>query len=157
MEFIEPYSDEDMTYDTTTKRYTLTENYILNQGINLALELNTDGSPDPQALPGLVLDRVSLLVYSNIYNYGRTRATKEYLLACNPELRPIIRDAMRERLLYMITSGDLSKMSGASVNQGVRIETTDLIASVVEEMILRPTGMLHRGEFDVQIDTSLKY
>lgn len=157
MEFREPYSDEDMIYDKSTRRYILTEDFVLNKGINLSLELNTDGAPDASSVARETLKRVSLLVYSNIYNYGRDIKTKEYLLACNPELRQPIRDAMLERLKYMIHNGDLSISSGTSINHGVRIETDDLIPSVIEEMILRPTGILHRGKWAVPINKELDY
>lgn len=155
--FAAPYSDNQMIYSKEKRRYILTEEFVRERGIDLGLELDADAAPEPSKVPELALDRISLLVYSNIYNYGRQRADKEYLLACQPELREIIRDAMLERLKYMIDSGDLSTRSGALITQGTRIETKDLIPSVTEEMILRPTGLLHRGKFSFIKDLSLDY
>lgn len=155
--FTAPFSDEDMRYDATKHRYILTEEFVRNQGIDLGLELNTDAAPEPSKVPQLALERISLLVYSNIYQYGRQKQDKEYLLACHPDLRDVIKDAMMERLKYMIDSGDLSTRSGALITQGTRVETKDLIPSVMEEMILRPTGLLHRGKFDFIKDESLVY
>lgn len=155
--FQEPFSDENMTYSATTHRYTLTEDFVRENGLDLGLELNTEGMPEPSKAPQLALERVSLLVYSNIYNYGRNKNDKEYILACNPELRQPIQDAMLERLKYMIDSGDMSTRSGALITQGIRVETKDLIASVMEEMILRPTGILHRGDFQFIKDLTLTY
>lgn len=152
-----PFSDDEMVYDAVSKRYILTPNYVRNQGIDLGLELNTETAPEPAKVPELVLNRISLLVYSNIYSHGRQRKIKEYMIACDPSLRGIIRDAMMERLRYMIESGDTSTRSGALVSQGTRIEVEDLIPSVIEEMILRPTGLLHRGEFYTVLDPKIEY
>ena len=85
------------------------------------------------------------------------KADKEYLLACNSDLRLVIRDAMMERLEYMVNSGDLSSKSGALITQGTRIDVEDLIPSIVEEMTLRAAGLLHRGKFDFVKDETLVY
>jgi len=157
MTFQEPFSDADMTYDQSKRRYILTEEYVRNAGVDLGLILETEHAPEPSKVEAIVRDRVSLLVYGNIYNHGRSKEDKEYLLACRPDLRNIIRDAMMERLRYMIESGDLSTRSGALVSQGTRVSVKDLIPSVIEEMILRPTGLLHRGEFQFTKNETLQY
>lgn len=157
MAFQNPYSDDTMTYNSDERRYVLTEQYCKDNGIDLGLILETSALPNPSDGPRLLLERVSRLVYTNIYNYGREKETKQYLLACNPDLRPIIRDAMFERLNYITSSGDLSTKSGAIVANGTRVDIKDLVPSVVEEMIIRPTGLLHRGEFYVVIDGTLEY
>jgi hypothetical protein len=147
MTFQAPFTDTTMKYDFNKHRYILTTDYVRQVGIELGLSLDSDYAPEPSKVPELVLERISLLVYSNIYQYGRNKEDKEYLLACKPELRDVIRDAMTERLRYMIDSGDLSTRSGALITQGTRVEVKDLVAGVVEEMILRPVGLLHRGDF----------
>ena len=147
MTYQAPFTDNSMTYNYDNHRYILKADYVRQLGIDLGLVLDTEAAPEPSKVVGLVLDRVSLLVYTNIYQYGRQKADKEYLLACHPELRSVIRDAMVERLRYMIDSGDLSTRSGALITQGVRVEVRDLVPSLVEEMILRSTGILHRGKF----------
>lgn len=152
-----PISDSEMTYDISKHRYILTMDYVRNRGIDLSLILDTAGHPEPANLPNQLLDRVSALVYANIYNYGRQKLEKEYMLACDPELRGIIRDAMFERLNYYTSSGDLSTKSGVLLNQGTKLDLTDKIPSVVEEMILRPTGLLHRGKVNVVINKSLSW
>lgn len=158
MIFQEPFTDNTMTYSHELHRYILKSDYVRGLGIDLALELDTDTAPEPSKVVGLVLAQVSLLVYANIYQHGRQKEDKEFLLACNPELRPVIRDAMVERLRYMVDSGDLSTRSGALITQGVRVEVRDLVASVIEEMILRPVGLLHRGKFQIlNKDESLVY
>lgn len=147
-DFIEPFSDMEMEYIKKEKRYVLDASYFEEvTGRSLSAELEAAGFATPELASQYTLNRVSRLVYNNIYSYGRTKRQKEYLLACNPEMRPIIRDAMIERLLYMMESGDLSTKSGIVIEQGSKISTTDQIPSVVEEMILRPTGILHRGSY----------
>ena len=155
--FTNPVSDDTMVYNKQEKRYILTENYVRERGIDLSLILDTEHSPEPSKVPELFLDRISMLVYNNIYSYGRQREDKEYLLACNENLRPVIRDAMIERISYIYSSGDLSVKGGAIIEQGTRIETQDLIASPVEEDMLRSVGILHRGKYYIQKDETLEY
>jgi len=155
--FQAPVDTDNMTYDFDKHRYILTEEYVRELGIDLGLQLDTEAAPEPSKVPAIVLDRVSTLVYTNIYHYGREKEDKEYLLACNPDLIPTIQDAMVERLRYMIDSGDLSTRSGALISQGIRIETRDLIPSVMEEMILRASGLLHRGEYYFVKDETIVY
>jgi hypothetical protein len=152
-----PFSDKELNYDNNNHRYILTAEYCRDKGIDLDIVIDKNLFPDTQTSVDIVLDRISLLVYTNIYNYGRHKEDKEYLLACNPQLRTIIRDAMFERLNYVTSSGDLSTKSGALIDQGTRVSTRDLIPSVVEEMILRPTGLLHRGKFEFIKDENLVY
>jgi hypothetical protein len=155
--FQNPYSDSDMTYDITSHRYILTEEFVRNQGIDLNLILETEMSPDPANVPALFLNRVSLLVYSNIYNYGRQFEDKQYLISCGSIYRDVIKEAMLERVMYIYNSGDLSSKSGALISQGTRVEVKDLIPSVTEEMILRSAGLLHRGSYQFIKDESLVY
>jgi len=157
MTFTNPISDDNMTYNTEKHRYILTEEYVREQGIDLSLVLNTEHMPEPSKAPKLFLERVSFLVYSNIYKYGRQRAAKEYILACNPDMREVIKNAMIERIFYIYGSGDLSTKSGAIIENGTRVNTQDLIASPQEENILRTAGLLHRGEYYLQKDESLIY
>jgi hypothetical protein len=146
-----------MVYNFDKHRYILTPQFCRDRGIDLDVILNKDLFPDSQNAIDIVLDRISLLVYTNIYNYGRQKRYKEFLLACHPEIRDVIKEAMFERLNYVTSSEDLSVKSGALVSQGVRVETRDLVPSIVEEMLLRPTGLLHRGEYDFQIIEDLVY
>lgn len=157
MIFVQPFDDDSMFYDFDKHRYILTEEHVRQMGIDLSLVLNTDFSPMPASVPALFLDRVSKLVYSNIYRYGRSKKEKEYLLACNPELREVIRDAMLERVAYVVDSGDMSTKTGALIQQGTRIDVKDLVASVEEEAILRSVGLLHRGDYQFVKDETLVY
>jgi hypothetical protein len=152
-----PFSDNEMTYDFQSHRYILTPEFCRDQGIDLDIVINKELFPDTQTSVNIVLNRISLLVYTNIYNFGRTKEDKEYLMACDSSLRSIIRDAMFERLNYVTSSGDLSTKSGALIDQGTRVNTSDLIPSVIETMILRPTGLLHRGEYEFERDNNLVY
>lgn len=155
--FTNPVSDDTMEYKQEKHRYILTEEYVREQGVDLSLALNTDHLPEPSKAPQLFLDHVSLLVYTNIYGYGRQKAAKEYLLACNPQFRDVIRDAMMARIKYIYDSGDLSSKSGVVIENGTRVNRYDLIASPQEEQILRTAGLLHRGEYSITKDESLTY
>jgi hypothetical protein len=152
-----PFSDNEMTYKADVHRYVLTEEFCRNNGIDLGLILETAALPNPSQAPQLLLDRVSQLVYQNIYNYGRQKDIKEYLLACGQEYRDVVKQAMFERLNYITSSGDLSIKSGAIITQGTRINVKDLIPSTVEEMVLRNAGLLFRGRYEMTINPTLVY
>ena len=156
-EFTQPFDNDEMTYNMEEHRYVLKEEYVRSRGIDLYLSLNTDFSPEPSSVPGIFLDRVSQLVYENIYDYGREAYNKEYLLACDPSLRSVIRDAMMERVRYIESSGDLSTKAGAIISQGTRVETQDLVPSPQEIKILRNAGILHRGRYYFIQDKSIVY
>ena len=156
-EFTQPFDNDEMTYNMEEHRYVLKEEYVRSRGIDLGLILNTETAPIPEVVGKLFLDRVSQMVYNNIYSYGREAYKKEYILACDPTKRNIIRDAMMERIEYICDSGDLSTKSGIVINQGTRIDIGDLTASPQEINILRKSGLLHRGQYFFIIDSTLEY
>ena len=155
--FVVPFDDDAMVYDIDTHRYVLTEKYLTSIGVDLSIILNTESAPVPADIPKFFLKRVSFLVYSNIYSYGRSKEDKEYILACNPNLRDVIKDALVERVAYITDSGDMSTKTGALIQQGTRVDTKDLIASPQEENILRTAGLLHRGAYSFIKDETLVY
>lgn len=155
--FQNPYSDNEMVYNFQDRRYILTSSFVQSQGVNLNLLLQTIRLANPNMAIPHFLNRVSKLVYGFIYGQGRTRPQKEYMLACNPDLRNVIRDAMMERVLYMLQSGDLSLQSGAIIQDGIRVEVANLIPSVVENQILLNSGILHRGKWSIVINDKLNY
>ena len=157
MTFIEPFDDADMTYNSSAKRYILTSDFVSNRGINLSLILNTEMAPNPVGLEELFLDRISSLVYNHIYRYGRSKKEKQYLLACSPAFRDVIRDAMLERIMYIIDSGDLSTKAGVIIEKGNRVDVRDLVPSPEEVEILRSAGLLHRGKYIFIKDTTLNW
>jgi hypothetical protein len=153
--FAVPFNDAEMEYDATTHRYELTQKYLSSIGIDLSIILDTESAP--LDVPKFFLKRVSFLVYSNIYSYGRSKEDKEYILACNPNLREVIKESLVERIAYITDSGDMSTKTGALIQQGTRINTQDLIASPQEENILRTAGILHRGNYYFIKDETLVY
>ncbi len=155
--FIAPTNGDDMTYDLDTHRYVLNVDYVSSIGVDLSVILNTESAPVPADVPELFLKRVSFLVYSNIYKYGRSKDDKEYIMACNPNMREIIKEAMIERVAYITDGGDMSTKTGALIQQGTRIDIRDLIASPQEEDILRTAGLLHRGSYFLVKDETLVY
>lgn len=157
LKFIEPFDDADMIYDLKDHRYILTEAFVESRGTNLDLLLQTIRLSNPNMAVEHTLDRVSRLVYQSIYSFGRTKETKQYLLACNPELRDVIRDAMYERLQYMLTSGDLSTQAAIIIQDGILLSQYDKIPSVLEQEILISSGILHRGKWQIIKDEKLVY
>lgn len=101
-----PYSNEEMTYNKSKHRYVLTKNYCVRNNVDLDAELNTYGMVNKSAAAENLLDRISRSIYLHCYGYGMSRAKKEHDMATVEELRPVIRDAMMEQLLYVMANGD---------------------------------------------------
>ena len=98
-----PYSDEFMTYDKLTHRYTLTEKDVLdNLGINLSERVNS------QTAIGNLLRMASLHVYSFIHKHNIANDGQDYVIAKTETGRKIIKEAMERQLTYILVVGDLT-------------------------------------------------
>lgn len=99
-----PYNDDYMVYDYTKHRYILTEKYCLDVlGLNLREKVGGGRATNPQAQINNILDvRISQRLYSVIYSHN-DKHTLEYILAKSPTARNVIRDAMGQELLYLLT------------------------------------------------------
>ena len=121
-----PYSDDYMTYDYNTHRYVLTlKNVVENLGIDLESRMTT-----PNSIPSL-LNRVSLRIYSFIHSHNTDNAYQDLIIAKTEDGRRIIKEAMEEQLIYLLTVGDLSR----STNETERKMSID---STAIELLLQP-------------------
>lgn len=99
-----PLTDEFMKYDYDTHRYVLTEKDVFeNLGINLSARVK-----NPTAVNSL-LDRVSKQVYDYIHEYNANNTLQDFIIAVTESGRKIIKSAMEEQLIYIMTVGDLSR------------------------------------------------
>ena len=125
-----PYSNNEMIYNTKTHRYILNQGHVLtDMNIDLSTALNTSDSADVANAAEKFLDRVSMLIYSWIYSVNPFRFRTERELALNENYRPIIRDAMKEQVLYILNNGDLSAVSGVNVDSGITIDQRRLLSA----------------------------
>lgn len=99
-----PYSDDYMTYNPATHRYTLTlKDVTENLGIDLESRLTV-----PNAIPSL-LNRVSIRIYAFIHSHNVDNAYQDLIIAKTADGRRIIKEAMEEQLIYLLSVGDLSR------------------------------------------------
>lgn len=114
-----PISDEHIFYDFEEHRYILTPKYVLDKlGIDLKARLNKSGNVSDENIAGAVLDQISREVYNYVYEQSNQNDYQEYVIAKTESGFKVIRDAMREQVLYFLTNGDLSVYSGVNVVKG---------------------------------------
>lgn len=105
-----PYSDHYMTFDETSNRYILTEQYALEQlGINLAERVNERNSNNQQIAVKRILRTVSNQIYNYIHLHCVNDALRDVVIAKVPSARAIVQEAMGEQLVYMALKGDMSR------------------------------------------------
>lgn len=109
-EYIEPYSDDYMTYDEVTGHYVLTSKFALDTyGLDLLEGINDRNAANAQIAVSAFLRRVSNLIYNFIHDYSIYNQRQDFLIAHNANLRAVIQQAMGEQLIYMHINGDLSR------------------------------------------------
>ena len=105
-----PYSDHYMTFDETSNRYILTEQYALEQlGINLAERVNERNSNNQQIAVKRILRTVSNQIYNYIHLHCVNDCLRDVVIAKVPSARAIVQEAMGEQLVYMALKGDMSR------------------------------------------------
>lgn len=164
-----PYNDENMIYDYEEHRYILTEDCVLRElNIDLSQRLNTKGSASKQDLPKQILNEVSISIYSEIYASSNQDELKEYLCAKCPSARKILKDAMKQQLLYLLTSGEVARYSGVNTKTGKVIDPKYLRGAVTidykaERILLRQLkeyggyNLMYAGTMPIAIGIVLDY
>ena len=122
-----PNSDELMTYDFNKHRYILTNKCVLDElNENLAERLNMRGSASAENVINSVLDLISLNVYNFIYSHTIQRFFVERILAKAPSARNVIKEAMKQQVLYFLVNGQIDKYAGVDVKKGQAMLLKDL-------------------------------
>lgn len=99
-----PYDDDYMTYDYNSHRYVLTlQDVKQNLGVDLENRITF-----ANAIPTL-LNRISVKIYAYIHTHNVMNDYQNYIIAKTEKGREIIKSAMEEQLLYLLTVGDLSR------------------------------------------------
>lgn len=129
-----PYNDKFMRYDYNAHRYILTADYLTELGIDV--ESRAGESVLSQNVINNVLNRVSILIYSYLYRFNDMQ-TIQYIIACCPSARNIIKDIMGMQALYMFTIGDLTM----SDKNDVRDKWLDIsAAALIDTAEIKETG-----------------
>lgn len=126
-----PYDDDYMIYDFKAHRYILTELCVLNElGINLNVRLNLRKSVNAPAAIKQVLNQVSLQVYTYLFRHNDSK-TIQWIAACCDSARDILKEAMKNQLLFYLSAGNLSRTSDKSKR--------DIFIDIAAEAILNST------------------
>lgn len=100
-----PLSDEYMIFDEESKRYELTEKFVMNElGINLSAR-----SKNATAVKR-VLKLASMQVYRFIHEHSVYNELQDHIIATTAGGRRIIKEAMAEQLTYLTFGGDVSRV-----------------------------------------------
>lgn len=164
-EIIYPYGDDAMVYDLDEHRYILTEQCVLKElNINLGVRLNSRGSATVQKVPSEILDQISQTIYGEIYKCSIFNDFQEYLLAKMPSARKIIKEAMKQQVLYFLVNGDTSRYSGIDIKNSKALDLKVLRNKSVldprtEQILWKPikeTGLsiLYSGYYSINYDFS---
>lgn len=103
-----PYDDDHMIFDPHINRYYLTEQALLDCGIDLRARLAARKAVSPDNVINSVLRIATRHVYAFIHRYNINNPAQDQAIACVPSLRPIIYDALLTQAVYTLTVGDLS-------------------------------------------------
>ena len=104
-----PYSDENMIFNSTKRRYVLTENALLQGGINVRSRLLSNGAVAPEVIISRILDHTSLMIYNYIRQFAFDAARRDELIASLPSMRDIIYGAILAQTEYVLLNGDFSR------------------------------------------------
>lgn len=131
-----PYSDDLMIYDEGTNKYYITEQALIQSGIDVRYRLAAGKCSNPDIVLQNFLRRVSFVIYNFIHRYSLYNSRQDNLIAQVPELRPILYEALTSQAQYMWTNGDLT-MSTAERKRAMAI---DIQAQDVLNTALRSLG-----------------
>ena len=115
MSNIYPLSDEYMIYNEQLRRYILTEKDVLeNLGIDLPARLRCkNGSSNANSINAL-LNLASVHVYRFIHEHNVNNDWQDCVIANTQKGRQIIKEAMEQQLIYLLTIGDLSRSTDST-------------------------------------------
>lgn len=141
-----PFSDEQMKYDFEEHRYILTKEYVLKRsGIDLSKVLKPGFIDQPQQRVDNFLNQLSDEIYGWIYEHNADNDYQEYLLAKNPLLRNIIRNAMFQQVLYVLVNGDLNMYSGVNVKSGQIADQRKMVEAAIAPAAKRELNKIIPG------------
>lgn len=103
------YSDNKMIFDELTGRYVLTEQALLENGIDLRSRLERNRTVNATAVINRTLRRVSDMIYNYVHKFNLDNKQQDLWIASIPALRQIIYTAMLEQAEYFLMNGDLSR------------------------------------------------
>ena len=120
---INPYSDEAMRYDYDSHMYILTQQCVLAElNTNLQEVLNPTGAANAGENANATLRQISEVVYSQMYDASCDNDIQEWLAAKAQSARKIIKDALKQQVLYFLFNGEVSQCSGVDIKKGRKMQ-----------------------------------
>lgn len=106
---IYPYSDELMIWDEKSNRYYLTENALLDNGIDLRSRLGANDTVNAYSVINRLLKHTTTMIYNYIHSFSIDNSAQDRLISSIPSLRSIIYDALVLQVEYILLNGDFSR------------------------------------------------
>lgn len=130
--YIEPFDDEEMTFDNDSGEYYLTEEALNRAGIGLRDEIATNRGINADTIIAMWIKRVCRKIYAYIYEHNTCEQAQRWVIAHDDYARKIIKEAFLAQAYYDRALGDLT----LSVKQEERGKTIDDMArSALERTI----------------------
>ena len=129
-----PYNDEKMEFDEVLCQYILTNDALLENGINVRDEL--DDTPYSATVNRSLRKRVSRRVYNFIHKHNYDNKEQDYLIATVPKMRDIIFEALQSQALYMWINGDLGLLpkKDEAIKSSVCVDCEDTLNTCLPEL-----------------------
>lgn len=105
--------DNDLTFNTSNKRYYLTENYVYNKlGTDLALVTFDEFDTNLSTLKARTIEYACDMLYDFIEDNAVNRAATLYDFTQREEAHEALKKALGYQLLYFIQNGDIANEPG---------------------------------------------
>ena len=105
---IEPYNDDYMIFDESTRHYVLTETAIFERcAVDIRARLEGNKTINPEIVINKLCRVISDDIYDFIHLYSVYNERQDFMIATNAKLRAVIQRAMEYQADYMIADGDL--------------------------------------------------
>ncbi len=142
---INPYTDQFLVWDDATQKYYLTEQALINEGINIRGRLARNKAITPEFVINGFIKRVTYEVYTFIHKHNSRTDLQDYFIAVCPSLREKIRLALTYQALNMWFNGD----SLLSTDKEIRNNYMDLVAvDILNEKVPElDNPITYRGEW----------
>lgn len=142
---IMPYTDEFLMWDDASQKYYLTEQALIQEGIDIRGRLARNKATSPEYIINGFLKRVTYEVYTFIHRHNQRTDLQDYFIAICPSLREKIRLALTYQALHIWFNGDAL----LSTDKDRRENYIDQVAVDIlnEKVIELGNPITYRGEW----------
>lgn len=102
-----PYDDDNLVFDKKTNMYYITENCILNMGIDLRSRLSSRKAVSPELIIQQLISVVTEHIYGYIHGFSSDNEYQDRVIAECPSARSIILAALKRQVVHVLNVGDL--------------------------------------------------